>query len=144
MGMFGVYENGRAFESAHYLKWSDHGAAEGELVFMAGNPGSTSRLETMAQLQRRRDFSLPLRIAQIKQRIDTVQKYAGRGAEQARQTGNLIFGLQNGLKASNGGYLALTDPKIMAKKQAAEDNFRRLVTAKPEWQADFGRGVEAI
>lgn len=144
IAIFRVYDNGRPFESAHYLKWSDHGAVDGELVFMAGNPGSTSRLETMAQLQRRRDFILPLRLAQIKQRIDTLQKYAARGAEQARQADSFIFGLQNGLKSLNGGYLALTDPKIMAKKQAEEDNFKKLVAAKPAWQSDFGGAWETI
>jgi len=138
IAIFRVYENGKPFESTHYLKWSDHGAADGELVFMAGNPGSTSRLETMAQLRRRRDFILPMRLAQIKQRIDTLQKYAARGAEQARQADSFIFGLQNGLKAFNGGHLALTDIRIMGKKQVEEDNFRKLVAAKPEWQSEFG------
>jgi hypothetical protein len=144
MAIFRVYENGRPFESPHYLQWSAHGPKEGELVFMAGNPGSTSRLDTLAQLLRRRDVTLPARLAQLKRGIETMQKYAARGPEQARQAGTVIFGLQNSLKANNGGYLALMDPKVIAKKQTEEEAFRKMVASKPEWQAQFGGVWETI
>jgi hypothetical protein len=144
MAIFRVYENGKPFESPHYLQWSARGPKEGELVFMAGNPGSTSRLDTLAQLLRRRDVTLPARLAQLKRGIETMQKYAARGPEQARQAGTVIFGLQNSLKANNGGYLALMDPRVIAKKQTEEEAFRKLVASKPEWQAQFGGVWETI
>ncbi|MBZ5525613.1 MAG: S46 family peptidase [Acidobacteriia bacterium] len=144
MAIFRVYENGRPYESTNYLRWSARGPKEGELVFMAGNPGSTSRLDTLAQLLQRRDVALPARLAQLRQRIDTMQKYAARGPEQARQAGSVIFGLQNSLKAINGGYLALLDPKLIAKKQQEESDFKKLVASKPEWQSQFGGVWETI
>ncbi|MCJ7503354.1 MAG: S46 family peptidase, partial [Acidobacteriia bacterium] len=49
--LFRVYENGRPIESKHYLKWSARGAADGELVFVSGHPGSTDRLTTVAGLE---------------------------------------------------------------------------------------------
>lgn len=144
MAIFRVYENGKPFESTNYLRWSARGPKEGELVFMAGNPGSTSRLDTLAQLLQRRDANLPVRLAQLRQRIETIQKYAARGAEQARQADTVIFGLQNALKATNGGYLALMDPRLIAKKQAEEENFKKMVASKPEWQSQFGDAWETI
>ena len=60
--LFRVYENGKAVESNNYLKWNPQGAADGELVFVSGNPGSTSRLDTLSQIETQRDYTLPLAI----------------------------------------------------------------------------------
>jgi len=43
-----AYENGRPVKPESYLRWSPTGVADGDLVFVSGHPGSTSRLETTA------------------------------------------------------------------------------------------------
>src|SRR5437660_6848626 len=50
MALVRVYENGQPIHPENYLKWSTKGTKEGELVFVAGHPGSTSRLDTVAHL----------------------------------------------------------------------------------------------
>ena len=40
MALFRVYENGRPIDSSNYLKWNPKGAADEELVFVSGHPGS--------------------------------------------------------------------------------------------------------
>src|SRR2546426_2368233 len=45
---FRAYENGKPAKVEHYLKWSQKGTAENDLVFVSGHPGRTSRLLTMA------------------------------------------------------------------------------------------------
>ena len=55
MALFRVYDNGKPLHTDNYLKWSAKGAAPGELVFVSGNPGSTSRQDTVAQLLLERD-----------------------------------------------------------------------------------------
>jgi hypothetical protein len=34
-----------------FLKWSEAGTAEADLVFVSGNQGRTERLDTVAQLE---------------------------------------------------------------------------------------------
>src|ERR1700722_3798792 len=43
---FRVYENNQAVHVEHFLKWSEAGAAEGDLIFVSGNPGRTERQDT--------------------------------------------------------------------------------------------------
>jgi hypothetical protein len=144
MAVFRVYENGKPIDSTNYLKWNAKGASEGELVFVSGHPGSTARLSTMAQLMLERDSREPVILALLRQRIDAMQQYAARGSEQARQAGSMIFGLENSQKAYLGRYQALLDKRVIAKKQAGEDDFRKLVAANPQWQAEYGSAWDTI
>ena len=138
MALFRVYENGKPIESTNFLRWNAKGAAEGELVFMAGHPGSTSRLDTVAQLMAERDVIDPLILAMFKASIDGMKRYAAKGPEQARQTQSRIFNYENGVKSVRGGYAALLDSRLIAKKQAEESDFRKIIASRAEWQAEFG------
>src|ERR1019366_2511985 len=96
--LFRAYENGKVVESRDYLQWSAQGSADGELVFVSGNPGLTSRLDTMAQIDIQRDYSLPLRLEMYGRLLRTAQAYADRGPEQARETTRDIFMIENGAR----------------------------------------------
>src|SRR5882757_9455771 len=52
---FRVYENDQPVKPTNFLKWSDHGAVDGELTFVSGHPGRTSRLLTVPELAYLRD-----------------------------------------------------------------------------------------
>ena len=55
-----VYDHGRPFDSRDcYFHWNAAGIPEGGLAFAAGHPASTSRMETLAQLEFRRDVEFP-------------------------------------------------------------------------------------
>ncbi len=142
--LFRVYENGRALEGNPFLPWNAQGAADGELVFVSGNPGSTSRLETLAQIETQRNDWLPLIIQSYERRLRVAQDYAAHGPEQARQTTELIFGIENSLKALRGMSQGLHDPSVMAKKRQDEEAFRALVASKADWQNAYGQDWESI
>lgn len=139
-----VYENNKPVQSKHYLKWNTKGAAVDELVFVSGHPGSTDRLQTMAQLARQRDYSYPYRLKTYARRLDVLRKYAAQGPEQARQARGQIFGIENALKAWTGEYNGLRNKEVMAKKEKDENDFRALVASNPEWQNAYGAAWDMI
>jgi hypothetical protein len=144
LAIFRVYENGRPIDSPNYLKWNPQGAADNELVFVSGNPGSTFRLDTLAQIEEQRDFDEPANIALLKHRMATLEKYASGGAEQLRQVTTVLFSAANSLKLREGRLKGLLDPAVMAKKQAEERDFRSKVMANPAWKAAYGAAWDAI
>ena len=144
MALFRVYENGKPISSPDYLRWNSRGAAPGELVFVSGNPGSTDRLDTMAQLETLRDHTYPMRLAERKRMLSVAQAYAARGEEQAREANVLIFGLQNSIKAMTGEYEGLQNPRIMARREEQEKAFRALVAADATLERAYGGAWAAV
>ena len=142
--IFRVYENGKPIDSKDYLSWRTAGATDEELVFVAGHPGSTSRLDTMAQLWYERDTVEPNVLKLIKHRIAVLTNYSSQGAEQAREAESRIFYLQNSLKVYQGRYKGLLDPAVMGKKEQEEEQFKAAVMANPEWKKAYGGAWEAI
>jgi hypothetical protein len=138
MALFRVYENGKPLHSENYLKWSAKGAAPGELVFISGHPGSTSRQDTLAELLAERDVHGPAMIELLKRRIAAGQEFAKQSSENSRLVGSTIFFLQNSLKVYLGRSEALSDKAIIAKKQAEESDLRAKVDANPEWKKEYG------
>jgi len=142
--LFRIYENGKPIEVKDYLKWNPKGAGENELVFVAGHPGLTQRLDTVAQLEFDRDYFTPNLIKRAKHRIAALMVYAALGDEQSRQASTRIFGLQNGLKAAEGRYKGLLDKNVMAKKKTDEEDFKAKVLAHPELKQEYGGAWDAI
>lgn len=142
--LFRVYENGKPIETKDYLKWNAKGASENELVFVPGHPGSTQRLDTLAQLEFERDYFETNLIKLFKHRIAAMKSYEALGEEQARQATSRIYGLENGLKAFEGRYKGLLDKNVMDRKKRDEEEFRSKVASNPEWNQAYGGAWGAI
>jgi len=141
---FRVYENDKPVKSNHYLKWNAKGAEENELVFVSGNPGSTDRLYTYAQLEFQRDYRYPLLLNYIEKYLQTLYKYAETGPEQQRRSLGIIFGLENAKKAFTGELNGLLDEDLMAKRNKEEQDFRKAVAGNPQWQKEYGDAWNTI
>ena len=142
--IFRVYENGQPIKSESYLKWNPKGAADGELVFVSGHPGSTQRLDTLAQLEAERDLYEPAILKLLHSRIDTLKKYSATAPEAARRAMTQIFSLENSLKAYDGRQKGLQDKRVMDTKRADETKFRSLVAANPQSKAAYGSAWDQI
>ena len=126
-----AYEDGKPVATPNHLKWNPNAPKEGEVTFVAGNPGSTSRLLTMSQLERLRDQQIPTTLIQSSELRGRLTEYSTQGDEEKRVSVDPIFGLENGFKVNYGQLGALTDPAFMGKKRQEEAELRQRVAADP-------------
>src|SRR6202142_1691939 len=77
IGLLRAYEAGKPAASPEFLRWSANGSKDGELVFVAGNPGGTSRGLTMAQLDYLRDTAFPNTMTQSAEYRGQLEQFVG-------------------------------------------------------------------
>jgi hypothetical protein len=142
--LFRVYENDKPLATTDYLHWSTRGVREGDLVFAAGNAGSTGRLLTTAQLEFLRDVSYPFRLANYERRRALCQEYGRKGEEEKRIALRSLFGIENSLKAITGYQSGLLDRALMAKKAAEEKSFREALARDPDLEKEYGAAWDEI
>ncbi len=121
---FRAYENDKPARVEHWLTWSKDGSREGDLVFVAGHPGQTNRLNTVASLEYLRDVQFPLSLSYLRDREAFLLEYAAKGAEQARHSKEELFGVQNSRKARVGGLEGLKNSAFMERKKKAESELK--------------------
>lgn len=126
---FRAYEDGKPARPKHHLAWSPSGADDGALIFVAGHPGRTNRLNTLAHLEYLRDVSYPFSLEVLRDREASLNEYGKRGPEQARQAKEDLFGVQNSRKARSGGLKGLQDQNLMGRKAGRENDLRRRLGA---------------
>ncbi|CAN5376855.1 S46 family peptidase [soil metagenome] len=137
-GFLRIYQNGQPLATPNHLPWNPNPPKEGDLVFVAGNPGTTSRLLTISQLERLRDQELPITLIQASELRGRLQEYATTSPEAKRVTFDPLFGLENSFKVYYGQEGALTDPTFMDKKRKEEADLRAAVAADPAIAARIG------
>jgi hypothetical protein len=132
-----AYENGQPAKTPNYFKWSPTGPADGEFVLASGSPGSTARLLTVSQLAFQRDVGNPLQKQVWTARLNALEAYAKKGAEQDRQAHDGIRSFNNSLKRLVGQQEGLMNPKMFAKKEAEEKALKDGLAAKPELSKQY-------
>lgn len=133
-----VYDNGKPAATPQHLKWNPRPPVAGELVYVVGNPGSTQRLYTQAQLLMRRDLALPtteVYLAELRGRL--IEAMAG-DAERARTGADELFGVENSYKAYYGQWRSLLDPSFFGQLAESERALRTKVAADPALKAKIG------
>jgi hypothetical protein len=132
--LFRAYENGKPAKVEHYLKWSASGVSEGELVFVSGHPGNTSRQLTVAELEYLRDQHFPYTLQRLYDLEVMLLTYSARSEENARRAKETLFGVQNSRKAMEGMFAGLLAPQLMVQKRTAEQKLRAAVAQEPNTQ----------
>ncbi|MCM3904196.1 MAG: S46 family peptidase [Pyrinomonadaceae bacterium] len=139
-----VYENGQPLKTQNYLKWSAQGPTDGEFVLAIGNPGSTNRLLTLAQVQFQRDLGNPLQMQVWNSRREALLRYSATGPEPARRALNTVRSLSNSIKRLVGQQDGLNNQRMMLRKEQDEKALRAAVSSRPEFQQAYGSAWEEI
>ena len=133
-----AYENGKPIKSDFYFGWSNEGVVEDQPVFVVGNPGSTDRINTMAQIEYARDVRYPMIVGMFQSMYNIYEKMV---TETNAEDFNLIarlYSFGNALKVYSGTYKALLDPFLIARKKDFEKNFRTAVNNNTELNKKYG------
>lgn len=144
MSLFRVYEDGEPLRTEHYFSWAEEGSQLGDPVFAVGNPGSTLRLETVAQLLFRRDVREPALLSFLSSRADALSAYLAETQTPSDAVENTIFGLRNGAKLYRGRVRALNDPYVMARRQDGEDDFQGALSTTAAYQQTYGGLIDSM
>jgi len=144
MSLLRVYEDGQPVRPEHYYRWSANGSREGDLLFVVGNPGNTSRLQTIAQLEYLRDVQYPATLFSLNSQIAILLQMARESPERAAALRNNVFYLQNSQKAYLGYQSGVQDSRLLDQKRAWERDFRGRVAANPELRRQYGAAWDNI
>jgi hypothetical protein len=119
-----AYEDGKPVKPAAFLKWNPRMPQAGEATFVVGNPGSTSRLYTGAQLAVDRELRLPVTLATLSEMRGRLIQAMSESAERKREGQDELNGIENSLKVYIGRIKALNDPAFTGRLAAAEADLR--------------------
>lgn len=119
-----VYENGAPAVTPNHLTWNPDRIVEGQPVFVAGNPGSTSRLKTVDQLRIERDWMIPAELRRLAELRGRVIRFSEETPENARMTRDVLRSIENNLKRYTGMHQALADRDFYEGLEAAEAELR--------------------
>ncbi len=141
---FRIYEGGKPLAAEHWLHWGKSGARERDLVFVAGNPGSTDRLDTVEDLKFQRDLLYPSLMRRLWRREVQLDTFSARSREHARIASGDYYGVQNSRKANTGTLAGLLEPGLMAHRIEEERALRARVASNPEHQKRWGDGWDLV
>lgn len=125
MTFFRVYVDDEPYQPEFYFPFAETGVESGDAVFVIGNPGRTTRLNTVAQLAYTGTFNLPFRTSLFTRIIEGLEAFFEYDSttDEAQQLRNTIFGLKNSQKLFGGQIRAHNDDYLMGRRVDNEQNF---------------------
>ncbi len=139
-----VYQDGRPVKTPDHFGWSPSGPVDGELTFVSGNPGRTSRQLTVAQLVDQRDTVLPETLFRLHELRGLLTEYQRRGPEEARHSTALLFYTENSVKALRGRLDALRNPAFFQAKVAEEEELKATLARDPDRARRYLPAFDAV
>ncbi len=131
-----AYENNKPAQTPNYLQIDFAGPAAQQLVFVSGDPGTTSRLQTRSELEFARDVSLPVTLLRASELRGRYIQFSKNSVGDERIALAPLNSLQNGIKVRRKELDALHDDAFLDQKSKAEQALRAVtdLSGPDPWQ----------
>ena len=125
------------YRPAHYLRVTLSGVKEGDVTFVAGNPGNTNRYRISESAVYNTSRGMPKQIQEFETELALLRKYAAEKPENQVLLQERIFGLANSLKYTQDVLAALRTSGVARQQQNRERGFLESLKARPEAQKEY-------
>ncbi len=126
---FRAYEDGKPAKVEHFLEWSPDGSKDGDLVFVAGHPGRTDRLNTVASLEYLRDVRFPLLLDYLRKTEAFLLDFGAPAPRRNARRRRTSSASRTAARRAIGGLEGLRDESFMKRKAQAEAELRARIKA---------------
>jgi hypothetical protein len=125
------------YRPAHYLRVTLKGVKEGDVTFVAGNPGNTNRYRISESAVYNTSRGMPGQIRELETELALLRKYAATKAENQVLLQERIFSLANTLKYTQDVLAALKTNGVAKQQQNREREFLEFLKTRPELQKEY-------
>src|SRR5580658_151923 len=133
-----LYERGKPAATPNFLAWSTSAPSAGEPVFVSGNPATTERQLTLAQLGSLRDITLPILSTEQAELRVRLHALSDQSPAMRRAAAGALFINENTLKVIQGRLAALKDADFLAARAKDETELKARLAADPKFAAEIG------
>ncbi|MCX7876406.1 MAG: S46 family peptidase [Melioribacteraceae bacterium] len=139
-----AYENDKPVKSTNYFKFSLNGIEPGEPIFTVGNPGTTNRLKTVAQLEFARDITYRNNAFLFDSYYYALEDLKKEDPSRAKEFEDLRVQLGNSQKVISTTLKGLKDPYVYAKKVDFQKKLQEAVNKNSSLKEKYGKVWENI
>lgn len=126
------------YRPAHFLRVTMSGVKDGDVTFVAGNPGNTNRYRISESAIYNTSTGMPNQIKELEAELALLRKYAAAKSEHQVLLQERIFGLANALKYTQDVLAALKTSGVVKQQQDREREFLAFLATKPELRKEYG------
>jgi hypothetical protein len=138
MSVLRAYEDGKPARTPNFLRMNFNGPKAGDVIFVAGHPGTTNRELTLEQLKFQRNVYLPTWLLRRVEERGRLIEFSEQSAQNQRITADLLNTIENSIKVRRKQLDALHDDELMARKADEEAKLRAKIQADPALRAALG------
>jgi len=132
------------YRPQHHLKIATTPLAEGDLVMVAGYPGRTQLLRTLAEAEQTVSWLYPRRVKMAEEYLAMLKEVGDRDGDVAVRATPFVRRFGNGLTNTKGQLEGLIQGGLLAEKKADEDQLRAFIAKTPQNKLKFGTAIDDI
>jgi hypothetical protein len=128
----------------HYLKVSAAGVKPDDVVFVAGYPGRTRRLQTFAEVKESAEWRMPLYVRIFEEQLAVLEEVTKRDPNVRIKVASRLQSLNNGLTNQRGVLEGLLRGGSLSRKEAEEQELQKWISADAARERKYGNVFPAL